>query len=171
MSRQQGFTLLEMVLVMVILVIGAGVAVPRFADFTGRQHLAAAASQATAVLAFARDYARSHGVAVMVTWDQSLVTVSVEADPEGAPGEFTPVHAGWESLLRLPAGVTVADLLQGEESLELPWEQVIYADGTGEDLAVVLQDEQGHTRRLDYRGRLGTALVQEEGEEAQDAGS
>jgi len=163
----RGFTLLELVLVMTMIALMAGLVVPRFVDFAARSQLAAGGQQAAALLGFARHWALSRGVAVMVTWEQSGAVVSAEADPEGSPGEFTPLQAGRESRLALPEGITIASLQAGEGEQELPYESVIYADGTGEDLTVYLEDEAGHRQRVDYQGRLGRARVQA-GEEADE---
>lgn len=170
MSGRQGFTLLELVVVMTIIALMAGAVAPRFADFAARREIAARANEAAALLVFARDWARAHGTAVLVQWQQDGAQVTAERDPDGAPGEFTPVQAGRDALLKLPAGLQVAELEEDGEPVELPYEVVFYPDGRAADLLLRLQDEDGRQQWVEYLGRYGVARLPEteeiEGDEA-----
>lgn len=159
MSGRQGFTLLELVVVMTIIALMAGAVAPRFADFAARREVAARAQEAAALLAFARDWARAHGTAVLVQWQEDGAQVTAERDPDGAPGEFAPVEVGREARLKLPAGLQVAELQEDGEPVELPCEIVFYPDGRAADLLLRLEDEDGRQQWVEYLGRYGVARL------------
>jgi len=147
-------------MVALLLAVVAMVVTPHFADFLARRQLETACRQAVETVAFARDWAREHGQAVLVTWDTGSVTLSVQSPEDG---EFIPLTGSPEAHLRLPEQVSVAWLEQGEEEPELPFAAAIYPDGRADDLAVNLEDEAGHVRRLEWRGNLGVvSLVPED---------
>ena len=164
MTGRRGFTLLELVVVMTIIAVMAGGVAPRFADFAARREMAASAHEAAALLGFAREWARAHGTAVLVQWQEDGARVTAERDPDGAPGEFTPLQAGGEALLQLPAGVQIAALQEDGQPVELPCEVVFYPDGRAADLLLLLEDEAGRHQWVEYLGRYGVARLPEDGE-------
>ncbi len=92
MGRRGGFTYLEMLVVLIVMSVLASIAVPRYAQFTARQRVEAAARRLIADLSYARSLAKttSKSVTVAVSVGRSDYTLRNVPDPDRA-GDYT-VH-------------------------------------------------------------------------------
>ncbi|NCO40093.1 MAG: type II secretion system protein GspH [Armatimonadetes bacterium CG_4_10_14_0_8_um_filter_66_14] len=88
-----GFTLLELTVVLLIVVILTAGVVPSLVGFMSRTHLRSSAWQVAAQLAFTRGYAVNRQLLCRVRLEPGtrVMLAEVEEDPEGAPGEFAPL--------------------------------------------------------------------------------
>ena len=105
MVRQKGFTLIELVVVIVILGLLAATALPRFIDLTGNARLASvqgvAGGMRSAVALAKAGWLIAGSGTTSVTMDGQAVTVG------GATGFLTADAAGMQTALTLPDGYTV----------------------------------------------------------------
>ncbi len=67
----RGFTLVELIMIVLIVGIVASIAIPRFASTLALQHVEAAANRIQHDLEFARRYARQSSAELTVTFDQA----------------------------------------------------------------------------------------------------
>lgn len=94
--HRRGFTLIELVVVILILALAAGIAVPTFGKSIGRYRTRAAAFQAAELLNAARDRARITSSTVHVRFETVTDTYSVSDDGSGEPRTVstTDEHSG-----------------------------------------------------------------------------
>ena len=86
---RRGFTLPEMLIVIVMISLLALVAIPRFATANGKRHMESARMRVSAALATARAAAIQKGYPVRFQLRQNRVTVN--RDTTGAPNLISPV--------------------------------------------------------------------------------
>lgn len=89
-SKRSGFTLIEVVLVMLIMAIFGLIAVPRFGQFSAVQRLAAAERRILADLAWAQRLAKQQGASVTVRFrvsQNSFVFLNVP-DPDSSGNDY-----------------------------------------------------------------------------------
>ncbi|MHC4716473.1 MAG: GspH/FimT family pseudopilin [Planctomycetota bacterium] len=105
-----GFTLLETVLALAVLALLAGLALATFYGTLDSVRMKESASRMAALLRTARAQAGNAGKRFRLRFDEQTgqPAVTVEADPLGAPGEWTAYRAWWVEAAELHAGVTVA---------------------------------------------------------------
>jgi prepilin-type N-terminal cleavage/methylation domain-containing protein len=89
MTRRRGFTLPEILIVIVLISVLALVAIPRFATANGKRHMESARMRVAAALATARAAAIQKSYPVVFQIDQNRVTV--KRDTTGATNIISPV--------------------------------------------------------------------------------
>ena len=89
--QDQAFTLVELLLVLVVMGVMAGIAVPRYANSLARQRVGAAAKRVVTDLTLARQHARLAGVtqSVLFTVTNDLYTLVEMPDPDHAGKEYS----------------------------------------------------------------------------------
>jgi prepilin-type N-terminal cleavage/methylation domain-containing protein len=131
-SRERGFTLVELSVVALIIVVLAAVAVPSFAGFWQASQARNCIWQVAALAHTARDYAICHAVRVALEYDeaQGQFRIAAESDPNAAPGT-------------VPDAVErVALSVEGREA-DPDWPVVFFPDGQALDAQIVLEGPQG----------------------------
>lgn len=102
-TRRRGFTLVEILLVIGLLVLLAGMTVPLFKSDTPYQKIERTADRLSSLLAMCRAEAMLHGHPFRVTWPKPTEEnptdiqplIVHEADPVGSPGQYSQVAASW----------------------------------------------------------------------------
>ena len=109
--RPTGFTLLELVLVMCIIAILAGVMVPSLSGFAAGRRTTNAATTILALANYARTQAVAEGAVYRLNFDDNARTVWLTRQVEG---QFQPAPGDWGERQPLPAGVRMtADVTPG----------------------------------------------------------
>ena len=109
--RPTGFTLLEMILVMCIIAILAGVLVPSLSGFAAGRRTSNAATLVLSLANYARTQAVSEGAVYRLNFDDNARTVWLTKQTEGL---FQPAKGDWGERQTLPDGVRmVADVTPG----------------------------------------------------------
>jgi prepilin-type N-terminal cleavage/methylation domain-containing protein len=109
--RSIGFTLLEMILVMCIIAILAGVLVPSLSGFAAGRRTSNAATLVLSLANYARTQAVAEGTVYRLNFDDTARTVWLTKQTEGA---FQPAPGDWGERQVLPDGVRmVADVTPG----------------------------------------------------------
>ncbi len=86
------FTLMELLLVMAIMTVLAGVAVPRFVDSIARQRLDGAVRRLSADLKYAQDQAKISGASHKVAFDVAADTYYLQRYDSAAEAWYFPPH-------------------------------------------------------------------------------
>jgi prepilin-type N-terminal cleavage/methylation domain-containing protein len=154
--RRAGFTLFELLLVLVLLALGTALVAPRIAPLAGRR-MDSAIRQVHSAARHARSIAVTRGTGARLCFDAGARRwwLETETDPFGSPGLFEPPGDEWGAGAVLPEGV---------EFESLPAETVPFRpDGTAEDALVVFAGA-GERRALEVRGYTGLSRILEEEE-------
>ncbi len=104
LSPADGFTLLEILVAMAILAILAAFAVPQWGNLLSKYRLDSAARQVATELHGARNRAMAQYRRVMLVFDSSTSTYTIQKEQNPGVGDYTAI-SGSKSL---PLGITVA---------------------------------------------------------------
>jgi prepilin-type N-terminal cleavage/methylation domain-containing protein len=171
-ASRRGFTLIEVMIVVIILAVIAGAIIPNVASSIGSTRLEAAASQVGSVLEFCYSAAsgtgRTHGLVFDGDGRRFQVVAEVPPDPEQSSGVMeTPVlePVSLPGLLsrQLPEGIVLesvaafeTDLLQGENNQV---RILFFPDGTTEFANLYLSDASGEQRLIEVNGFNGVVTI------------
>ena len=138
MPRDRGFTLLEMVLVLFILLVVAGIALPATAGLAAQERLKSQAKTLQDYAATARRLAVTEGRPYEIVLKEG--SVLLESVPAGGAGKGTVVDS-----MKLPAGVRYTVRHWGRDRFSAPegesW--VFRPDGICEPLRIHFQNGDG----------------------------
>ncbi len=158
--RRGGFTLLELVLVMIVLFILAGVAAPRFSDFFPSLQVGRTADELLAWARKARSEAALTGARHRLVFDVEGGRYWIEYEPKPLrePGIYRKMSGFWGEGT-LPDGVTLESLegLEEDQGLRV---LVFRPDGTSEDASIVVANERGDRRTLRVVGATSQVSVE-----------
>lgn len=139
----RGLALFELVLVMIVLTVAAGILAPRFSDFMPSWRVRTTARRMVAWLVQARGEAASTGLRHRFVFDPAgrRYGLAREARPFREPGVFEPLPGLWAAE-ELPEGVELSvqgfsDDGAGRRVLEFR------PDGTAREAALVLSNDRG----------------------------
>lgn len=167
-NHRSGFTLIELIMVMILLFIVAGITVPYFAAGIPGAKIRSAADQLYAALHMGRNDAATYGFRTRLVVNQEKNTWRLEKEPKpfSEPDEFQPVGPNWITT-ELPDGVVFSELEgfgEGDEGDESVLE--FLADGTlRESARLVIGNDDGDTRILEVSAATGRVAFVEEEEE------
>ncbi|MBI3097708.1 MAG: prepilin-type N-terminal cleavage/methylation domain-containing protein [Planctomycetes bacterium] len=158
-----GYTLLELLVVLAILAIFAGLAAPRFADFLPGYRLDQAAVRVMTLARKARTDAATQRLRTRLTCAVGANTygITVEADPLRAAGVYVPPANGWGQSFPLPDGVRFAEVDLADGTVVTAGSGTIrfHPDGTADEAIVMLEDVAGHQRFVYVRGLTGRVSI------------
>lgn len=158
-KRRRAFTLLELIVVLALIGILAGVIVPRMGSSISRRELDAAASRFAQTARTVRALAVSKGelCALAINLDEGHYSVAV-ADAQGTRSGWRPLQMSWLKAQRWPRSVTVASYRTPEGRRLATGTQYLKfnPDGTSSGVALQLAAD-GATRAIvvqPYSGRV-----------------
>ncbi|MFZ5569120.1 MAG: pilus assembly FimT family protein [Thermodesulfobacteriota bacterium] len=160
-----GFTLLEMMVVLVLVGLMAAMAVPRLSGSYEKLPLVTAARDLAAIMRFARSQAvsRSCSMAVWFQPEDRRIFVAVPKAPEGdAAAESKEIDDGVERIYHLPVNLTLACEPGPEEALETDIDIITFfpiGNCTGADIR--LSDAMGRSRRVEVDSITGAVSLGE----------
>ncbi|MBI4566007.1 MAG: GspH/FimT family pseudopilin [Planctomycetes bacterium] len=170
-KAEAGFTLTEVVVVMLALVVIAGVIAPRFSDFVPSLRTSKAAQELMAILNKARTEAALTGRRFRVSLRQGdsealrpSYYLAYEPDPLNEPAWFRPMPGDWGRPVSLPEGVAFESLDGAAEDPERSGEFYVEfaADGTATEATIVLANERGRRVTLKVEGTNGRVRLEDE---------
>jgi type II secretion system protein H len=150
-SRQSGFTLIELILVMVVIFTLATIVAPRFSDSFPSLQVRTSAERLFAWARKARTDAALTGCRQRLLMDSSKKKfwIEVEARPLKEPGKFTKLSGAWEEV-QLPDEV-LFELIEGAET-DPGTSALRYLefrpDGTSTEATIILSNENGDRQTL-----------------------
>lgn len=107
-ARRIGFTLIELILVMLVLCIILGMAVPQLRGFLSGSAARDATTQVMALAQYARAKSAAEGVVYRLSFDLSNGEYWLSADAADGTGEFASLGNDFGQTFKLPEGMKVA---------------------------------------------------------------
>jgi Tfp pilus assembly protein FimT len=178
-TRLAGVTLIELLLVMAVIVVVLGLAVPTFFDSLRVQHLRSAADQLRVDLSKARNRAMTSGLTLgMSVSEQSyLITVATDLADENEASTTTPTFeltqqlpegikltlaaANGISTSPAPGGTAMDNFIAGATTQTGDTAVYFYPDGTTSTVEFQLSNDKQESLVVSLRGITGVALVQD----------
>ena len=146
-------TLVELMVVVVIITVMAGLFVPQFAGSLGASRLQSSAQQLLLAARAAQDHAvtRRRICRIVLDTEQQAFGVEHQADPEADPQQFEPMRAGGQGNFKSPCplrlGVKFGNVLIESRAAQAPPREteprMIYFMPSGESDAAVVQVTDG----------------------------
>jgi prepilin-type N-terminal cleavage/methylation domain-containing protein len=155
--RDAGFTLVELILVLLLIALGSAFVIPRAAPLAGRR-MDASMRQVLAASRHARSLAVTSGAGARLCVDagERRWWLEVETDPFENPGVYEAPGDEWGAGATLPEGVSLED--PGTEAVRFR------PDGTADDALLVFAGADGERRAVEIRGLTGLSRILEEEE-------
>lgn len=144
----RGFTLLEILVVVVIIAIMSGAIIPRIGNGMGRQQLEAAATTISSALTYCHSAAATESRRYRWVWDAQAQRARylVEEDPLEAPGMFVPALVSQRRNEALPQEIELEGIYfpvvrknEDEPEVEMPPEITFHPDGHATSAYVVVR--------------------------------
>jgi type II secretion system protein H len=172
-KARRGFTLIELVIVLSVLVIAAAVILPGFPAFSRSQHLRNAADRLAGMARYAGDWSVLHERALDLAYDEKaqqftlsvaeelvdeLLAAPLPEESEAIPQEAPRIDSAFR-VLSLPKDVKLHAGQVGEEQFGSAGRLRFFPDGRCEDAILVLSaGKQQYTVRIS--GRRGRVTVE-----------
>jgi type II secretion system protein H len=172
--RANGFTLIEMLVVIVIVAVLTSISVPRYNDFVLRARFREAVQRVISIFAEARNRAVQSGSECTVRYDPQAGMFIVESDAPRSGGdhpvaleeapEMTAV--GGAQPFELAENVTISDFrISGSESMSERNRRLqirFYDDGRADGALIELTSEEGDRASIEIAPLTGRATVMED---------
>lgn len=166
-KQEQGFTLYEIVIVLIVLLVVSAVVVPSFTGFLPSVKVRKSGDELMALFSKARTDAvlTSRRFRVVFTKEPPAYRLEYEPDPMNEPSTFRRLSGDWGAKTEFPDGVSLSTL-EGAEGSEVPGEEYLefQPDGSSPAARIVLAHESGDTLTLEIDPADGRARVVEEEE-------
>jgi Tfp pilus assembly protein FimT len=166
-KRVEGFTLYEVIIVLVVLMVVGGVVAPSFTGFLPSIRVQKAGDGLMATIEKARVDAAltSRRFRIVFTKEPAAYRLEYEPDPMSEPGTFRRLPGDWGAKNDLPEGVTFS-LLEGAEAVtdskESGEEALEFSpDGSSTALTIMLAHENGRNVTIQVDPATGRARVVE----------
>ena len=166
--RDSGFTLVELILVMVIIFTLATVVMPRFSDFFPSLQVRKSTEHLMAWARKARADAAITGTRQRLYLDMTKRKFWIEHEPRPIkdPGRFVALAGAWAEEL-LPQGVEIESIDKAETdggSSSVRYVE-FRPDGTSSDATVVLASDNGDRQTLKIEGSTSKITIEQSAEQ------
>ena len=162
MKRRGGFTLIELILVMIVLFTIAAVVAPRFSDFFPSFQVRKSSEQILAWARKARADAAVTGVRQRLVIDPATrkYWIEYEARPMKEPGKFTLLSGAWGEET-LPEGVTFESIeTTGSDATRSAMKILEFlTDGTSSEATVILSNDSGDRQTVRVEGATSKVYI------------
>ena len=160
----RGFTLAELILVVIVLTLVIGIVAPRFSDAVPAARLSRASTEMRAVI----QKVRADAVILVRSYqlnldpDAGTYWVTVEEDPLKAPGEYVQAGGPLRDVFQLPSGVLYGTITGAPASTTgTSYVFTFKPDGTVEGGSIVVSIPDGPSRTLTIDGATSDVEVSE----------
>lgn len=174
-AGRRGFTLIEMVVLIIIMAIISGVVVPAYARFHARARFIHTVEETAGLFRWARETAIAQGGAVVVRYDPQMGAFAAMAEapaeemdlPAALQETEEPLYAGpATSGYELPEGVRVAGFEPFGQAApsgarDAALEMRFSADGSADGGMLALESEDGYAALIEVVPTTGRTVVRE----------
>ncbi|MBV8878891.1 MAG: type II secretion system protein [Planctomycetaceae bacterium] len=162
MQRRRGFTLIELILVMIVIFTLATVVAPRFSEFFPSYQVRKSTEHLLAWARKARADAAVTGVRQRLVLDSKnrKFWIEYEARPIKEPGKFVLLSGAWGEE-QLPEAVTFESLEGAETAASGDGLKYLEfrPDGTSTDATIVLANDSGDSHTLKVEGATSKVTI------------
>ncbi len=148
-TRSRGFTLLELVVVMIIMVIILGVTIPRFGGILGGGDLTGFSRHVAAYLRNARELSVVRGRPISIEFNETDSLISCIDGPEGTP-----------SLDPVPVPGTISMSVTSREGPDGSGVVTFHPLGNATDARIVLHARDGKVKTIKIEGMTGEVYIE-----------
>ena len=158
---QRGFTLIELSLVAVLIVVLAAVAAPAFAGFWRASQVKSCAWQVAALARTARDYSICRGTRSSLEYDSEArqFRLTAESDPANAPDQFSEVRLARAQPVKVPDAVETVDVSVEGRTGDQEWPLMFFPDGQALEARIVLEAQPNAALSVQINALTGQAKV------------
>jgi len=179
LTNRTGVTLLELMLVLVLLIVVAGLAMPIFTGMARAARLRNGADQIRAAMAQARVRAITSGQIFALRYDLNAGTYTtspysqfIDANEASSEAQLVTESRSLPEGVRFFAGNSVTDnrstlAAREEQAAEEP-AVLFYPDGTTSTAELQINNEEGSALVIALRGMTGTSIVSDVQSQSQD---
>jgi Tfp pilus assembly protein FimT len=161
-KRRGGFTLIELILVMIVLFTVAAIVAPRFSDFFPSFQVRKSSEQILAWARKARADAAVTGIRQRLLIDPATrkYWIEYEARPMKEPGKFTLLSGAWGEET-LPEAVTFESIDTTDSDASRSGMKVLEfrPDGTSSEATVVLSNDAGDRQTIRVEGTTSKVYI------------
>jgi general secretion pathway protein H len=168
-SRVEGFTLIELIIVLVILSVMTALVVPRLTQSLSRMNVESTARRVASVLRLARSLAVSEKVPYGAVFDMNVDTLTVVSYQRTMEGEESPEseadHRVPPRIYTLTDGVHLREgvTLNGETVTTGIFQMAFFPGGGSRGAEVVLGDDEGRSFSIAVDRIVGSVKISETG--------
>ena len=166
-EKNRAFTLIEIIIVMVIFLVMAGIAFPSFRGAFSGSKLDAAVNEVSATMRYAHRFAVMEGVRCRVNFkaNDRKFYLSYEKEPVSSPDEFSMIKASHGRVRTLARGMEIGKAEDGDDAggdSSDAFFVTFMPDGTAEKFSMFLSNGSGRTVRITTVPVLGRVKVEYE---------
>ena len=163
-ARRGGFTLYEVIIVLMVLLLVSAVVVPSFSGFLPGVRVRKAGDELMAAFSKARadSVLTARRFRVVFTKDPAAYRIEFEPDPMNEPATFRRLSGEWGAANELPVGVTFTTLEGTVPESETAEDCLEFStDGTAPAATIVIGHENGDEVRIEIDPADGRARIVE----------
>jgi len=159
-----GFTLIELIVVLVILGVLTIFSIPYFGGYANRTKLDSACREWVATINYARSQAVTQGVNYRLTCnlDQQNYRLTYESSSTGTAGEYIAPSDLWGQTIALDSSLRLVSIQLDQNPIQESGEVIIIFTprGTSNDVTVTFQNSDQNASQVILKGVTGLVKIQ-----------